>query len=92
MFSVLNQLVLSNKDVCKNLKLKILNFGKMADIFVMKTKFQRFSKQYQKFDFSVVFEIFLNIFFLILASSVKKGIKTKILNNVTRNTRQDRSS
>ena len=47
MFSFKNQLVLSNKDVCKKLELKILNYGKMADIFMIKKNFKDFQKKIQ---------------------------------------------
>ena len=48
-----------NKDVCKKLKLKILNFGPSADIFVM-TKIPNFP---QKSDNSAVFKFFLLLHF-----------------------------
>ena len=52
-----------NKDVCKKLEPKILNFGRITDIFVMTAQRAKFLKFFQKSDFSAVFENFLNFFF-----------------------------
>ena len=46
----------------KKLDLKILNFGRIADIFVMTAQRAKFLKFFQKSDFSAVFENVLNFF------------------------------